>query len=276
MRLAVHIRAKKNQFWRIFGVWRRSGPQNRSRPGGFVFAESESPIAFGFLGSQKGPSARIPMGNSVRLGSRPGGIFGPPWNRGSEKRCFFRARKCEKYFRRPVCCDDGAPRGARFRFPRGLLGSPGRALGPFWGPGGATVLPQKRKVMILEDFWCFCAKIAPCRWGKLFGNANPPLLDVFWGPKRGPRRGYQWGIRIAPDRARAGFLGHRRTAIAKNDVFSRAKKCENKSPRLKLALRGPLGAAFFTKRIRGPAERAPPWDRFGVPERPPCSRKNEK
>ena len=91
-------------------------------------------------------------------------------------------------------------------------------------------------------------KIAPCRWGKLFGKASPGLPDDFWGPKRGPRRGFYSGIRIASDRARAGFLGQLKGAVAKNDFFLRAKKCEKKLRARSAAMTGaPRGASFRSR-----------------------------
>ena len=119
-------------------------------------------------------------------------------------------------------------------------------------------------------------KIAAGRADSFLRKANPVLHTGFWGPKRGPRRGYQWGIRFASDRARAGFLGPLSTANTKNDVFFARETVRKKFPAQQGAISGPLGAPVFETQVRGSAERAPPWGRFGVPEGPFFYRKFEK
>ncbi len=119
-------------------------------------------------------------------------------------------------------------------------------------------------------------KIAAGRADSFLRKANPVLHTGFWGPKRGPRRGYQWGIRFASDRARAGFLGHRGTAVAKNEGFFARENAKNIFAARSAAMTGPLGAPVFASREACWAPRDAPWGRFGVPEGPLFYRKFEK
>ena len=90
--------------------------------------------------------------------------------------------------------DWGTPWGARFRITDTLRRSPGRALGPIWGPGGAGNQWQTRKVMIPggccgsypsvlgsfgDPFWMIsggCCGSYP----SVFGSFWDPFLDDSW------------------------------------------------------------------------------------------------
>ena len=128
--------------------------------------------------------------------------------------------------------DNGGPLGRHGSLPAGEAGAFGRRLGVTLGrPGGAASRRAKRKWSIFGDFGDFwgildfrAPPIAAGRADSLLCDASPDGQRVFGGPKRALQRGSYSGIRGATNRARAAFLGHRTTAIAKSDVFSRAKK----------------------------------------------------
>ena len=78
--------------------------RNRSRPRGFVFAESFPHWRARFSGLQKGPSARILFGNPGRPESRSAGILGPYTNAKHEKRRFWKHEKCKNIFAPALWC----------------------------------------------------------------------------------------------------------------------------------------------------------------------------
>ena len=138
----------------------------------------------------------------------------------------------------------GAPWGARFRSCGRMVASPGRAWGPFWGPGGAALLSQIRKMMIFgrseRSDWPHTEKspqIAAFRAVRFWRNIKPLLRSHFWGSKRGPRRGYYSGMRGATNRARAPFWGQILMRNPKNDDFGDTKNTENNLHRLYLGVR---------------------------------------
>ena len=148
------------------------------------------PWCFSFFGSQKGPSAWTWSGIRSASDRARAGFRGQPAFANAKNAVFFARENARKKLRARSAAMTGAPRGARFRFPHGLLRSPGAALGPFWGPGGASFKWGMRKLIIFGDFWCFARRSVPVVGGSFLQKLIPTRWTFFGVPKRGPRRGY--------------------------------------------------------------------------------------
>ena len=105
------------------------GPKIGQNQCGLAFCKRKTPYARPFLGRQKGPSARFLVGNPGRLGSRPGGIFGPALCREYEKRRFWKQQKHATFFGRLGTPGLGDPLGRPFSHYRHTTAFPGTRLG---------------------------------------------------------------------------------------------------------------------------------------------------
>ena len=113
----------------IFGVFRG----DRAASGAKLFAEILYHPRRPCFGLQKGPSARILVGNAGRHESPSGGIFGAAAWAEREKWRFFAREKVRKKVARPLCCDDGGPLGRPFSLLRAYGGLTGTRLGDRFG-----------------------------------------------------------------------------------------------------------------------------------------------
>ncbi len=117
-----------------------------------AFCKKLVPSRVSLFGAPKGALGAVSSRESGTPRIAPGRHFWASLVSRMRKTTFSEAAKTRDMFLAALVRPDwGTPWGARFRITDTLRRSPGRALGPIWGPGGAGNQWQTRKVMIFDD-----------------------------------------------------------------------------------------------------------------------------